>query len=286
MPTGRNSISPRPKQLLRSGHIENRAGVDLRGYAERDPGRNVRFDDARNDVDGRALRRDNQMDARRASHLGQPADRILHVVGSDHHQVGKLVDDDDDIRQAPQPGLSAIKRVVTFDIPRAGLGEHLVALLHLDDDFLKRKRGAPRIGHDRREQMGNAVVHVELDHLGIDHQQLHFIGLRFVQDARNNAVDADRFTRTRRARDEQMRHFGQVADDRLTGNIPAERDGQLGGRIPERRRLHNLAHRNDATLPYSALRCRWRICPVSALPCGYPWLPALARYRPSNRRFG
>ena len=49
--------------------------------------------------DRRPLRRDDQVDAHRAG-LGRDAvDRLLDVARRDHHQVGELVDDDEDERQ-------------------------------------------------------------------------------------------------------------------------------------------------------------------------------------------
>ncbi len=44
-----------------------------------------------------ALRRRDQVDAGRARHLRQALHRALDLLAGDHHQVGHLVDDDDDI---------------------------------------------------------------------------------------------------------------------------------------------------------------------------------------------
>ena len=40
---------------------------------------------------------DHQVHPGRTRHLGQTADRILHLVGSRHHQVRQLVDNDNDL---------------------------------------------------------------------------------------------------------------------------------------------------------------------------------------------
>ena len=98
---GRNSMSPLAEQLLGAVAVENRARVDLRRHAERDPRRQVRLDQAGDDVDRRPLRREDQVDADRARHLREPADRFLDLVAGDHHQVGELVDHHDDERQRP-----------------------------------------------------------------------------------------------------------------------------------------------------------------------------------------
>ena len=71
------------------------------------------FDDTRNemragrlalikpgdDVDRRPLRRQDQVNADRARHLRQAANRFFHFVAGHHHQVGEFVDHDDDERQ-------------------------------------------------------------------------------------------------------------------------------------------------------------------------------------------
>ena len=41
---------------------------------------------------------DDQVDPRRPRHLSQPADVVLHFVSGDQHQVGELIDDDDQVR--------------------------------------------------------------------------------------------------------------------------------------------------------------------------------------------
>ena len=85
------------EQLLGALFAENGAAVDLRGDLEGDAGREVGLDRAGDDVDRGALGGHDQMDAGRARHLGEALDRAFDVLAGDHHQVGHLVDDDDDI---------------------------------------------------------------------------------------------------------------------------------------------------------------------------------------------
>ena len=87
------------EQLLGALLAEDGAAVDLRGDLEGDAGREVRLDGAGDDVDRRALRRQDHMDAGGARHLREALDRAFDVLAGDHHQVGHLVDDDDDVGQ-------------------------------------------------------------------------------------------------------------------------------------------------------------------------------------------
>ena len=87
------------EQLLGALLAEDGAAVDLRGDLEGDAGREVRLDRAGDDVDRRALRGEDDVDAGGARHLREALDRAFDVLAGDHHQVGHLVDDDDDVGQ-------------------------------------------------------------------------------------------------------------------------------------------------------------------------------------------
>ena len=89
-----------PEQRLGAVLVEDHARVGLRGDRERDPRRHVRLDHAGDHVGARALGGEHQVDAHGARLLRQPDDRVLHVGGRDHHQVGELVDHAQDVRAA------------------------------------------------------------------------------------------------------------------------------------------------------------------------------------------
>ncbi len=192
------------KQLLGALLAQDGPAVDLGRDLERDAGREVRLDRAGDDVDRGALGREHDVQAGGACHLRQALHRALDVLARDHHQVGHLVDDHDDIGQRRQvhrlllvdrlarvlvvPGvygaaelLALLIRfghagVVAVDVAHAELRHLLVALFHLAHRPLQGDHGLLRVGHDRREQMGNAVIDGELEHLGIDHDQPALIG--------------------------------------------------------------------------------------------------------------
>ena len=87
------------EQLFGALLAEDGAAVDLRGDLEGDAGREIRLDRAGDDVDRGTLRRHDHVDAGGARHLRQALHRAFDVLAGDHHQVGHLVDDDDDIGQ-------------------------------------------------------------------------------------------------------------------------------------------------------------------------------------------
>src|SRR3546814_13978290 len=78
-----------------SSDLQDGARIDLRGDVEADPRRQIRLDHAGDDVDRGALRRHDQVHARRARLLGEPLDQEFDLIarGQDRKSVvwGKSV---------------------------------------------------------------------------------------------------------------------------------------------------------------------------------------------------
>src|SRR5207302_4874824 len=110
------------EQLLGAHLVEDHPRVDAARHREGDAAGDVRLDQAGDDVRRRALGGDDQVDADGAGELGDAADEVLDLAGGDHHQVGELVDDDDDVRQRVEPELGRAL-VEGDDVPRAVRGE-------------------------------------------------------------------------------------------------------------------------------------------------------------------
>jgi hypothetical protein len=191
------------EQLLGALLAEDGAAVDLRGHLEGDAGREIRLDGAGDDVHRGALGRHDQVDAGGAGHLREALDRTLDVLAGDHHQVGHLVDDDDDIGHRREVHLLALRRgfrrspcrsrsgrcgddsrpfraprdagVEAVDVAHAEARHLLVALLHLAHRPLQGDDRLLGIGDDRGQQMRDAVIDGKLQHLRIDHDQPAFL---------------------------------------------------------------------------------------------------------------
>ena len=98
-----------------------------------------------------------------------------------------------------------------------------------------------RVADDRDKQMRKPVVDVQLDLFRVNKYQLDLFGLRLVKQAGDYAVDADRFTHTGGTGNEQMRHFRNVKEHRLPGNIDSEGNIELALRLPESLGIDKLA---------------------------------------------
>ena len=155
-------------------------------------------------------------------HLCQTRDRFLNFLAADHHQVGKLIDDDHDIRQNSMRLAVVIPLLVVVHLPRLYVvavdisntvaGKVFVSSLHLNDGPAKRDSSTFRIGYDRRGKMRDVSVKAELESPRIDHDEFHFIGSRLIKYRHHERIDADGFARARCSRDQKMRHFGEVSN--------------------------------------------------------------------------
>ena len=184
------------------------------------------------------------MDAGRAGLLGQARDQLLDLLADHHHQVGQLVDDDDDVRQALQRlgllgreaegvGNRFLARlglvdlgVVARQIAHAQLAHELVAALHLGHAPVQAVGGLLHVGDHGAQQVRNAFVDRHFQHLGVDHQQAHIARLGLVQQRQDHGVDPHRLARTRGAGDQHVRHLGQIGHHRVAHDVLAQAHGQ------------------------------------------------------------
>ena len=92
--------------------------------------------------------------------------------------------------------------------------------------------------------MGDAVIDAQLHHLRIHHDQLHVIRMRFIQDAHDQSIDADRLTGTRGTGDKHVGHLGDVRHHGLPRNVLAHRKSDIGRKILEFTALQEIAQRH------------------------------------------
>ena len=117
------------------------------------------------------------MDTRGSRLLGQTADGGLHVGGGGHHEVGQLVDDDDDLGQGGTLGIVGGDLVVARQIADTHLLDEAEAALHLVDGAVQSTRGLLGVADDGAEQVGQLAVHGELHLLGSMRMSLTSSGL-------------------------------------------------------------------------------------------------------------
>src|SRR5919106_1552410 len=228
------------EEALGATAVEDHAAVRLAGDREGDPRGHVRLDHSGDHVHRGALRGQHEVDADGAGLLREADDGVLDLLGGDHHQVGQLVDDDEQVRQrllAPLlEGAVELRKV-------AGAGEahSLVAAVHFREDVGedgRRGLGARDYG---REQVRDRLVEAQLDALRLDEDHAQVVRRRSKQDRAEHRVDAARFSRAGRTGDEDVRHAGEVGPDGGPGDVLAEPDrerarvlGQLVEDVSER----------------------------------------------------
>ena len=141
--------------------------------------------------------------------------------------------------------------VESIEIADPFLGKDPIAFLHFVHHPLERGDGFFRVGHHRHDEVREAVVHLHFDHLRVDHDEAKFVGAEFEKHRGNDRVDAHRLARAGRARDEQMRHGCQIADDRAAIDILAERERDFLLRRAKLRIVQQLAQRHGDLLAVS-----------------------------------
>ncbi|EXI75159.1 MAG: hypothetical protein AW07_01394 [Candidatus Accumulibacter sp. SK-11] len=184
------------------------------------------------------------MNPRGAGLLGEAGDELFDGLAGDHHQVRQFVDDDDDVGQGAQ-WLGRVRRqrhrigdlftipcgiadalVETGDVAHPHRRHQLVALVHLADAPVERVGSLLHVNHDWRQQVRDALVDRQFEHLRVDQNQPYLVGLRLVEQRQDHRVDAHRLARAGRSGDQQVRHFRQIDDQRLAADVLAERHRQ------------------------------------------------------------
>ena len=150
---------------------------------------------------------------------------------------------------------------------RTPVGSELVAALHLLDGPAQREVRLLRIGDHRQQQVRDALVDRELEHLRVDHDHPDVLGRRVVEQRGDHRVDRDRLARAGGAGDEQVRHAREIdvttARPRCPCRAPSAASLRPCERVGARISLRNTFSRG----PGSAPRCRPRPCRGSARRC-------------------
>ncbi len=105
--------------------------------------------------------------------------------------------------------------------------KQLEAALHLPHGIAQRVGGELGLGNDRGEEMGDALVHPQLDALRIDQDHSYLFRCRFEEHRHDHGVDGDGFAAARRAGDEHVRHGGEIGNHDAPVDVLAHGEGQL-----------------------------------------------------------
>src|SRR5581483_7269489 len=234
------------EEVLGAHDVENGAAVYAGGDAEADSRREIRFDEPGNYVDARALRREHEVHAHSARHLGEAGDGFFDIASFEHHQVGQFIDQDQHVWQwlefvlRPRGTVFFVEKVtgliaefadflvVLIDVADALLGEEAEAALHFEDGILQRVRRFAGIRDNGSEQVWNAFVDAEFDPLRVDHDHAHLIRRRFEKDRHDEGVDHDGLARSSGAGDEQVGHGVERRDFDAAVDVLAHRNAEVG----------------------------------------------------------
>ncbi|SAJ34031.1 Uncharacterised protein [Enterobacter cloacae] len=158
-----------PQQRLCTALVKDSTRVNFTRHGKRDTGRDVCLNKTGDNVYGRTLRCQHQVDARRTRFLCQTRNQLFHFLANGHHQVGELIHQHHDVRQFFQHrmlGIHAVTRlpvwvrnrtahtcrlsdflVITGQVTHAQRRHQLVATLHFIDAPAQCVGGVLHVGH-------------------------------------------------------------------------------------------------------------------------------------------
>jgi len=185
----------------------------------------------------------------------------LDLFARDHHQVGHFVNDHNDIGQFLGRVLFSLENrlarvfvksglhgafeiltllqrfgdaaIVAFDVAHAHLGHFAITFFHLAHGPFQRHQRLFGVGHDGAQQMRDAVIDRQFEHLGVDHDHAAFFGRQFIEQRQDHRVDGHGFTGPGGPRDQQVWHLGEVRHDRFAADILAQGQRQAVVAIAE-----------------------------------------------------
>ena len=201
VPAARRHVQhvPHSQQGLGPHLIQNRARIDLARYLKRHPGRNIRFNQARNHIHRRALGCQNQMQTRRPGFLRNPRNQFFHLFTHHHHQIRQFIDDDHNRGQFFQRfrrirGNTEWIRdqdfifrrlsdfaVVARQIAHPQMRHQFIATFHFIHRPIQGMASMFHVRHHRGQQMRNAFIHRHFQHFRVDQNQTHILRFGFIQ---------------------------------------------------------------------------------------------------------
>ena len=138
------------------------------------------------------------MKPRRTCQLCKTTDRPLHFSGGYHHQICKLINDDNDLWKFFLCIFSGLTSqdffIESFQVPYIVLSEKLITLFHLGNCPVQSPSSLFRISYNRNHQMRDSVIYTQFYNFRIYQDQLHIFRICFVDNAHDQGIDADRFT--------------------------------------------------------------------------------------------
>ena len=170
------------------------------------------------------------MDTGSAAELSDTHNRGLDVLARDHHEVGELVDDDDEIGHLSRRVVVVIEcargllLVEGRYLSHAHALEDLESALHLGHSPLQCTRSLLGFGDDGHVEVRQAVVSSKLDALRVDHDEAHVLGIGTHEERHHDRVDHDGLAGTGGTRDEEVGHLGEVSHDGRPFGIATDRE--------------------------------------------------------------
>ena len=120
--------------------------------------------------------------------LGNSANRAFNFIACNHHQISKLINDNNNMRHWLKLRILFTKFIVTADISNPVFSESFISFFHFNNCPAKCTGSFTRIGYNRNEQMRNTVINRKLNRFRIDHYKFNFIRGSTVKNRHNHRI--------------------------------------------------------------------------------------------------
>ena len=241
----------RSEQFLSSVLIEDEPTVDFLTDTKRDPRRKIRLDAPRNDLRRRPLRRNQHVHPGRPPGLGDPHDAFLKILAlTAQHQLRKFIDHHDQnrhLRGNSGPVFVALRHrrirtaVILRELLYARFDKNMMPSLYLIRNPTQCGRHSFEIIDDRSNQMRQGFVIRELHDFRIKQNKSQLIRRKLEEQTHDERIHADRFARSGRTRNQQVRRLGQIENHRISRHVLAEHDRNRRMAFLPRIGLHHRA---------------------------------------------
>ena len=178
------------EQFVCTHFVQDNATVRTAGDLKSNSCGQVGLNQPRDDIHGRLLGGQNQVDAYGAAFLSETDNVLLDFLSGGHHEVCQFVGHNDNEWQVkgnrflfvfacwfqPLHQLLFAQLVVDADVSHTSSGQQFVTFFHFLNSPGQNCLGFTHIGHHGMHQVRQGFIATQFDHFRVNHQHANFIG--------------------------------------------------------------------------------------------------------------
>ena len=171
---------------------------------------------------------------------------LFDVFAGSHHQISHFVSNNHDegeffrdvsslvfiINLQPTQHFIASKIVEAIDVPDSRFSQQRISFLHFVNGPRQDGFRLFHVCDHWMHQVRQPPIATEFNHFGVDHQHPHFVRPTAHQDRSDNRVQTNTLTGARSTSDQEVWHFREIDDHRISGDILPQENRDVHLRRP------------------------------------------------------